>query len=72
MGRRHAFPTRAFAIDFIRTYGAKAFYGPKHPETNAEALRRLRASSDAQYMSDCGCDHHDAAGHCLGHERVSA
>lgn len=65
----HAFPTRAYMIELVRTRGARTAYGPTWTPSDVETIAMLKSLSDAEYATRCGCDHHDEQGNCLGHPR---
>jgi hypothetical protein len=69
---RHCIPARQYVIALIKAKGLRAVYGDRFKANRkAEIIARLERFTDAQYVEECGCDHHDAAGNCLGHEKTS-
>jgi hypothetical protein len=68
----HIPPTRQYMIAFVRERGAKMAYGKTWPLSDADTIAQLSALTDVEYMRQCGCDHCDAEGNCLGHDKVSA
>jgi hypothetical protein len=65
----HRPPSRLYVIDIVRRHGARAAYGAAWPHTDADTIAMLFGISDAEYIAQCGCDHHDGDGNCLGHRR---
>ena len=64
----HIFPTRQFMIAFVHDHGAKLAYGPKWKLSDKATIAYLKWLSDADYATQCGCNHHDERGNCLGHD----
>jgi len=64
----HMEATPGFVIGCIERYGVKQVVG-KHCKDSAETvIARLRAMPDGDVIPTGDCNHHDAHGHCLGHE----
>ena len=64
----HIAPTRDFVLEMVRTRGARAVYGPDWPHSDAKTIARLEAYPYTVLIPQ-DCDHHDADGHCLGHDQ---
>lgn len=65
---RHFPPTRQYVLDMVRRLGVEAVYGPDWTQTADETIAALEHLSDRDYMAQCGCDHCDDDGNCLGHD----
>ncbi|MBA3890643.1 MAG: hypothetical protein H0X64_08935 [Gemmatimonadaceae bacterium] len=56
-------------IGMVRKFGAAIVDGAEGMSPEA-VIAHYEALSDADWAAEHGCDHHDALGHCLGHERA--